>query len=321
MGDRSGDVSDSLPLVSVIMANFNGAAHIAEAVRSVLDQTLRSLELIVSDDGSTDESLALARRAGADDPRLVILESAVRSGPAGARNRALEIARGRWIAIVDNDDYIASGRLARLTTAAEADGADIAADNLTVFYDADIRPAHPHLRAAAWRAPRWISAAEYARSNILLSGGAQLGYLKPIFRNANAALRYDEGLTIGEDADLVLRALIAGARMRVYPECGYFYRKRAGSLSHRLSEPSIAAMLAALDRLGVGEHAALAAALSRQRSALLDAGAFTVLVAALKAGDLIGALRAAASRPGGLLLLRDPIGARFMRLLRPQRRP
>ena len=49
--------------VSVIMANLNGAAHIAAAVRSVLRQTERSLELIVSDDGSSDDSLAQARDA------------------------------------------------------------------------------------------------------------------------------------------------------------------------------------------------------------------------------------------------------------------
>ena len=75
------------PRVSVIMANLNGAAHIAAAVHSVLRQTETSLELIVSDDGSSDDSLATARAAAAGDPRLVLLTSEkARTGPAATRS-------------------------------------------------------------------------------------------------------------------------------------------------------------------------------------------------------------------------------------------
>src|SRR5690606_9522045 len=145
---RSGSMSvnDIAPRVSIVMANYNGAAHIAAAVRSVLRQTETSLELIVSDDGSDDDSLACARAAADGDPRLVVVGAKRRSGPAAARNRALAVARGGWLAIVDNDDYIEPGRLARLIDAAEADGADIAADDLLVFYEDGSQQPHAHLR-------------------------------------------------------------------------------------------------------------------------------------------------------------------------------
>ena len=299
------------PLISVIMANLNGAAHIAEAVRSVLRQTEHSLELIVSDDGSSDHSLEIARATAGGDPRLILLESEpARTGPAAARNRGLAIARGRWIALVDNDDVIHPERLERLIRAAEADGADIAADDLLVFYEDGSRAPHAHLRGAMARRPHWIDAVQYERSNQLLSGRRALGYLKPVLRRSLKPV-YDESLRIGEDSDLILRLLVNGARMRIYPELGYFYRRHAGSISHRLDAASIAAMDAAYASLDTRGDKALAREIARGASARADALAFTKLVAALKARDVMGAIMTAVRRPSALRLLKDPIAARL----------
>jgi succinoglycan biosynthesis protein ExoO len=301
--------NDAAPRVSVIMANYNGAAHIAVAVRSALRQTERSLELILSDDGSSDDGLQIACGAAGGDRRLIVLRGSARTGPAGARNRALEAARGRWIAIVDNDDYIHPERLERLIGAAERDGADIVCDDLLTFYEGHERAAHAHLRGAWAEKPHWVGAATYVRSNVLFGGGAMLGYLKPVFRRN--ALRYDETLTIGEDSDLIARMLGGGARMRVHPELGYFYRKHAGSISHRLNTPAIEAMLAAAERLGGGENPALAHALALHRHALCDARAFVEIVDALKTRDLGPAVSAWLRRPAALLLMREPLIARL----------
>jgi succinoglycan biosynthesis protein ExoO len=269
------------------------------------------LELIVSDDGSDDDSLARARAAAEGDPRLVILAGdTVRSGPAAARNRAIARARGRWLAVVDNDDFIHPERLERLIGPGEADGADIVADDLLVFYDDVEKPPHGHLRGKLAAAPSWIDAVAYERSNRLLGDGAMLGYLKPVFRRALAA-RYDESLRIGEDSELVLRLLIGGARMRLYPELGYFYRKHAASISHRLDRAAIDAMDAAYARLDPQDDRALTRELARAAAARADARAFTDLIAALKRGDVAAALAAALRRPAALRLLKDPIKARL----------
>jgi succinoglycan biosynthesis protein ExoO len=299
------------PRVSVLMANLNGAAHIAEAVSSVLRQTEASLELLLCDDGSSDDSLARAETAAGGDARLTIVRGGGRTGPSATRNRGLAVAQGEWIAVVDNDDLIEPDRLKRLCDAAEAEGADIAADNLLTFYEGSARQEHPHLTLAE---PAWIDAAAYAESNIMLRGGRQLGYLKPIFRRtALGATRYDESLRIGEDSDLVLRLLIVGARMRIYPWCGYRYRKHAGSISHRLTPQRLDAILAAHARLDAGGDARLRRALARQGDALRDARAFEDLVAALKTRDLGGALAVALKRPAAVALLRRPILTRLKR--------
>jgi succinoglycan biosynthesis protein ExoO len=310
------------PLVSVVMANHNGAAHIAGAVRSVLRQTLAALELILSDDSSSDNSVAVARAASNGDPRLVIIESNARSGPAAARNRALQAARGKWVAIVDSDDFIHPERLERLVAAAEADKADIVADDMVTFYENQALPAHAHLSGALARRPCWISASAYVRTNHLFGNGPSLGYLKPLFRRVGrdgAAPAYDESLTIAEDFDLVMRLLLGGARMRVYPDLGYFYRKHSGSISHRLKASDIDAMVKAHDRLSQGHDIPreLGDTLHARRASLLRARAFGDLIGALKERRLGAAFSIAAKRPSALLLLRYPIRDRLFRKAGP----
>ncbi len=299
------------PRISVIMANLNGAAHIAAAVRSVLRQTETSLELILSDDGSSDDSLARARAAAEGDPRLVIVTSeATRTGPAATRNRAIARARGRWLAVVDNDDFVHPERLQRLINAAEADGADIAADDLVTFYDAVEKAPHAHLVGTLADRPSWIKAACYEQTNRLLGPGPALGYLKPVFRR-DLDPRYDETLRIGEDSFLVLSLMMRGARLRIYPELGYFYRKHAGSISHRLDAAAIQALDAAYATLDPGGDRELARQLAKGAAARADALAFTRLIDALKRRNLGAASAAALERPSALWLLKDPIGARL----------
>jgi glycosyltransferase involved in cell wall biosynthesis len=103
-----------VPAVSVVIPSYNHAAYLAEAVRSVLDQTLRDLELIVVDDGSTDDSLAVL--AGIGDPRLRVVSQPNAGAPA-ALNRGVEQARGALVAVLNSDDAFAPDRLQRCVAA------------------------------------------------------------------------------------------------------------------------------------------------------------------------------------------------------------
>lgn len=94
-------------LVSVIMPAYNSSAYIAEAIGSVLDQDYGNLELIVVDDGSSDDTTALARSFG---EKVTVIEQA-NSGPAAARNRGVMQARGELLAFMDSDDVWAPGKV------------------------------------------------------------------------------------------------------------------------------------------------------------------------------------------------------------------
>ena len=108
------DPARGVPIVGIVMANFNGGAHLADAVRSVQAQSLAELESIVSDDASTDNSIDIVRQLKAADSRIQLLQSDRNGGPSAARNRAFDIVRGKWVAIVDSDDLIHPRRLATL---------------------------------------------------------------------------------------------------------------------------------------------------------------------------------------------------------------
>jgi len=310
-------MSAGRPLVSVVTANYNGARYLAQAVRSVLDQSLASLELIIVDDRSSDDSLAVIEAAAAGDPRVRVLVQDENRGPAAARNRALAAARGRWIAVFDSDDLMAPERLERLVARGEADAADIVVDNLMVFADGGAAW-RPFLRLSADAQPRWITLGDYIAGGCLYARAPGLGYLKPLFRaEALGERRYREELRIGEDYDLVLRLLLNGARMRLEPRALYRYRRHGGSISHRLRSEHIEQMLAA-DRCLADQLARQPADVRRRQRARTRAFAraldYDRVIAGLKARRFAAACRLAVSRPGVWPLLALPVEARLRRL-------
>jgi len=100
-----------MPRVTVVMAVYNAAPFLREAIASVLSQTWRDFELIVVDDASTDGSSAVVESC--DDPRIRIIRHQTNVGAALSRNDALAEARGDLIAIMDADDVSNPTRLQR----------------------------------------------------------------------------------------------------------------------------------------------------------------------------------------------------------------
>ncbi len=134
------------PLMSVVVPSFGHAGHIEEALRSVATQEGPSLECIVIDDASRDESAEIVARLF-DDPsfadrfegRLRLEVHASNRGAHAALNRGLELARGEWIALLNSDDAFGSGRLATLLQALTDRGSDLAFSRV-VFVDESSRP-------------------------------------------------------------------------------------------------------------------------------------------------------------------------------------
>ncbi len=92
------------PLFSVVMPAYNAEAYLRDAVESVRAQTLSDWELIVTDDGSSDGTGALLEALAREDSRIRVLRRNVNGGPAKARNDAIAVSRGRFVAFLDSDD-------------------------------------------------------------------------------------------------------------------------------------------------------------------------------------------------------------------------
>lgn len=94
---------DHIPLVSVIIPAYNAAGLIERTLSSVLNQTYSRLEVLVVDDGSTDQTAAVVEAMTRRDPRIILLRQS-NSGVAAARNLGIEQAKGEFIAPLDADD-------------------------------------------------------------------------------------------------------------------------------------------------------------------------------------------------------------------------
>jgi len=287
--------------VSVIMANYRGAAYLGAAIASVLRQSMAALELIVVDDGSADDSVALAQSFADRDARVRVVETERNGGPAAARNLGLALARGTWVAVMDSDDLMHPARLERMLRAAARTGADMVADDM-IFFGASLPPAgRSLLGAAAPQEPMTVSPAMMLQAGMPGRGVPPLGYLKPLIRHAAIGdIRYDTALRIGEDHDFYMRLLLAGVRFVVIPEALYQYRRHGSSISHRLGVAAASAMLAAHGRLvqGLAPDVPFAGDLAGRTRMLQRTLAYETLVATIKARRWPQAAGQIVRRPG-----------------------
>jgi succinoglycan biosynthesis protein ExoO len=216
--------------VSVIVPAYNAEDFLERAVRSALDQTEWDLEVIVVDDGSVDATSDVARQVAVEDRRVRVLKNAENCGVSVSRNRAIAVASGEWIALLDADDTWLPRRLETLLLA--SDGADVVCDDLLFINESRTgASAMEYWGLLGWvglrrRQPHWLTLAEFIRYD--------LGLLKPVIRRDFLdahGMGYDTELRVTEDYYLYFRLLAAGARWRQLPEGYYLYLRHANSLT------------------------------------------------------------------------------------------
>jgi GT2 family glycosyltransferase len=225
--------------VSVIIPVLNGADFVGGAIGSALAQSLSDLEVIVVDDGSTDETAAIVQGFMARDGRVRLIQHAAPRGVSAARNAALRAATGEWIAPLDADDAFAPSRLEHLVTEAEVRGLDGLADNLQLLDYATKAPLGLAFPEA------WMATAAPLTLETLLDRDTPgnhdfrpLGLIKPILRRerlVGLGLHYAEGIAFAEDFLLYAELVMSGFRLGLTPAALYIYAIRHASASNRSS--------------------------------------------------------------------------------------
>jgi glycosyltransferase involved in cell wall biosynthesis len=119
-GTRASPVT---PLVSVLIGAYNNASTLGRAARSMLDQTVRELELVIVNDGSSDSTAEVAAAIATTDPRARVMTMPANVGIARSLNAGIEAARGPNVAVMDADDWSEPGRLERQLAVLDADPA------------------------------------------------------------------------------------------------------------------------------------------------------------------------------------------------------
>jgi Glycosyl transferase family 2 len=215
----SGDDASS-PLVSVIMPAYNAAEHIAEAIRSVAAQTYTNWELLVVDDGSTDDTGAIV--AGLDLPadKLRYLTQS-NAGEGAARNRAIREARADLIAFLDSDDIWEPARLERQIPVMAAGPYDLVYTNGYFVGDPS---ASPFPIAHGAHSAREMFQLLYQRNHIPV-----LSVLTTKHAVTRAGSFNEESSRLSEDYDLWLRMANTGSTFYGLADQLVGYRDHPGS--------------------------------------------------------------------------------------------
>jgi glycosyltransferase involved in cell wall biosynthesis len=209
--------------VSVIIPAYNAARHFAETLDSVLAQTWQDFEVVIADDGSTDDTMAIAERYRRVHGDRFVLLRRQNQGPSAARNAAFAAARGRFFALLDSDDTWLPEFLASQLRVFEAH------PEIAIVTGNGFNRGGP-LNGLPVRAPD-DPRPDPDLFEILRDETAI--FIMTVFRREvyDAVGGFDERLWTNEDYEFWIRAARAGFRFTRNPTPLGYYRRREGSLS------------------------------------------------------------------------------------------
>ena len=206
--------------MSVIVPVFNEAEYISTALDSIINQNFDSFEVIVVDDGSTDDTLKIAedKLSSSGVPHKIIHQE--NGGVSSARNRAIDESNGEYIVFVDGDDYILTSHLSELYNP------DYDFNLIQMVKKENDDVTTPHFYDVSEIATRDFIAQELEMK--IPFNFVQLSYKRSIIVENGLKFRID--VSYGEDTDFALKALSLGNNMGISNEITYYYIQHEESL-------------------------------------------------------------------------------------------
>ena len=207
------------PRISIIIPVYNLEGKLSRCLDSVLQQTYLELQIILVDDGSTDQSAEICRAYAQKDPRIELIRKE-NGGVSSARNLGLEHAAGKYVTFVDGDDWISERYVEECVLRAEESGADIVIGGLTKIENG----------VETVKSPK---EGDYDRKGFLQmvcrNGTEVYGYVpNKLYRRGllnRAAIRFDEKMHSQEDLAFALLAYEAAEHIVCFSFSEYYYNK------------------------------------------------------------------------------------------------
>jgi len=240
---ESNQREETSPQVSVIIPAFNASNYIERAIESALNQTYTPLEVIVVDDGSTDNTTELARRY----PVRIVRQS--NQGPAAARNHGARIARGGWFAFLDADDSWSPDKLEKQVTLTSIDNVGIIQTRTSGVYDGGV--------------PDEIEWHRLWTANCIATSAVMIR--REAFEECEG---FPNDLSPVEDYYLWLRVSACGWRILTYPEVLTYYTPTPTSIS-RDERQMLLSLLRCFDRIATRSKLTGTEIKARKRSAYI----------------------------------------------------
>ncbi len=224
------DSSQERPTVSIVIPAYNAAATLEGTLQSLLRQTWKEQQILLVDDGSTDSTVEIARRAAEADSRITVLTQG-NLGVSAARNAGLAECTGKYIRFVDADDTLPEDSLERMVLRAEKDRSELVIGGYDQYFG---RQRSYHNLAGRDDTVPCDGILDHLCSH---ANSYFYGVLwNKLFLRAAAEggkCRFQEDLTWGEDFAFVMDYLSGVNRVSFLNESVYDYRRRTGSTSVR----------------------------------------------------------------------------------------
>jgi GT2 family glycosyltransferase len=223
----------SKPLVSVLIPAYQSERYVGEAIESALLQTHRPIEVIVVDDGSSDGTLAVARRYEAAHPGTVRVIAQANGGACAARNHAFRESRGAYVKFLDADDALAPHALEEELAALEGESGDVIPFGRLIRCDEDLRP-----KAGAKEGGssfEYIASASSKAERVAWLLEHNLQTAQPLHPRdwVEQVGGFNEQLLRAQEYELHLRLALAGARFKPVASSGVLVRDHASP--HRIT--------------------------------------------------------------------------------------
>lgn len=214
--------------ISIIIPCYNSAKYLRACMDSVLAQTFADFEAILIDDGSKDDTLAIAREIERSDPRVHVLAKE-NGGVAAARNLGLDHARGEWVTFVDSDDLLPQDALETLFSGVDEDTDMVVCAHETFNESGALETVIPQAR--------WMDKTGRTRQRAvclrLIEGDCVLNLMcNKLHRRSlieREQLRLVPGVKMAEDALFNLEAALCGRKVAYVNRVAYRYRMHAAS--------------------------------------------------------------------------------------------
>lgn len=218
-------------LVSVIIPVYNREDYLEECIASVTAQSHQQMEILIVDDGSTDNSLAICKKLAEQDSRIRLI-CARHSGVSAARNLALDQATGEYVCFVDSDDVIHPLLLEQLVKAMTENNASIAGANRIDVPEKHWHQVKAHMQKNAAEASvsyqdhqQSLEAMFFTQCPLSIMGGLML------CRSLIGETRFRTDLYIGEDYYFIYENLVKGATSCFLNAKWYYGRQHANNSS------------------------------------------------------------------------------------------
>ena len=216
------------PLVSVVVPAWNAEKTLGLLLDSVRNQTWKNLEIIVVDDGSTDNTAAVAEAAAKEDSRVRLLRQGC-LGVSEARNAGLQQCNGKYIRFADADDTVPADTIEKMVLRAEQDGSELVIGGYNQYFK-EVRSVHNLADRGDTAACDDVLGHLCAHSNSYFYGVLwNKLFLREIIRREK--IRFEPRFTWGEDCAFVMDYLQWVEKISFMKEAVYDYRRSAGSTS------------------------------------------------------------------------------------------